>query len=344
MNTRITLPELVPLVAQATSTTERMSELFLREVFATIAEVLTAGENVTIKDLGTFKVQRPADGVGEAPTLLFVPAKKVAELLNQPFEAFVPIELDDDVTDEALDAVVADQLPVADDAADDAVVPPPFVPQPEAEVADEPAEAVHEEKPQPETVVAAEPTEAPATVPPPATLHALSERSEPTPSPRERSEQSESLNRELMERVRQESDRKSFWKGIAFGLVGGVLATIVMTYLLRPLAQTPSNAETQAVAQATDSTGVQTPPLPLVTDTISQTMFLTKMAVKHYGRYEFWVYIYEENKALIANPNDITPGTVMVIPPAEKYGIDANNPASVAKASQRSQELFSQFQ
>lgn len=77
----------------------------------------------------------------------------------------------------------------------------------------------------------------------------------------------------------------------------------------------------------------------VVLDTVRVNNFLTKMSRRYYGRYEFWVYIYEENKAKIANPNKVEPGLVVVIPPAEKYGIDKNNPESVRKANELSDKI-----
>lgn len=70
----------------------------------------------------------------------------------------------------------------------------------------------------------------------------------------------------------------------------------------------------------------------VVTDVVRQGTFLTTMSLKHYGHKAFWVYIYEENKAQIPNPNNVAAGTVVVIPPAHKYGINANDTLSVAKA------------
>jgi hypothetical protein len=64
------------------------------------------------------------------------------------------------------------------------------------------------------------------------------------------------------------------------------------------------------------------------------------MAAKHYGSQWFWVYIYEENKDKIANPDNVPIGTVVVIPPAEKYGIDAHDQASLKKAQRRSWEIL----
>lgn len=74
-------------------------------------------------------------------------------------------------------------------------------------------------------------------------------------------------------------------------------------------------------------------------DTITRTKFLTRLAKKYYGNSDFWVYIYEENKAKIKNPNTISPGTVVVIPAADKYGIDKDNLESLKAARKKAGEL-----
>jgi nucleoid DNA-binding protein/phage tail protein X len=60
--------------------------------------------------------------------------------------------------------------------------------------------------------------------------------------------------------------------------------------------------------------------------------FLTTIARNEYGKKVFWVYLYEENKSIIRNPNIVPEGVLITIPPASKYGIDKNNPTSVRKA------------
>lgn len=80
-----------------------------------------------------------------------------------------------------------------------------------------------------------------------------------------------------------------------------------------------------------------------VTEEIKAGVFMTRMALKHYGNKVFWVYIYEENKDRIKNPNKIPIGTRLVIPDRSKYGIDADNPASVEKATQKAELLKRQF-
>lgn len=79
---------------------------------------------------------------------------------------------------------------------------------------------------------------------------------------------------------------------------------------------------------------------PVVTDTVQGTNYLSRIARRHYGKDIFWVYIYEENKDKIQDPNNINPGTVVVIPPAEKYGIDPSNSASINNAERLSAKIL----
>ncbi len=59
---------------------------------------------------------------------------------------------------------------------------------------------------------------------------------------------------------------------------------------------------------------------------------LTLIALQEYGSKDFWVYIYEENKSVIKNPENVMVGIEIIIPPASKYSIDKNNPESIKKA------------
>lgn len=81
-----------------------------------------------------------------------------------------------------------------------------------------------------------------------------------------------------------------------------------------------------------------------VVETIRSGVFLTTLARKHFGHKAFWVYIYEENKGVIKNPNQVPIGTRLVIPDAAKYGIDVNNESSVAKAKALAAKIQSQYE
>ena len=134
MNNKVTFPELVEQVAQYANTSKRMSELFLKELFATISQSLIDGESVKVKGIGTFKLTEvsPRKSVDvntgeeiEIPghkKLSFAPDKDMAEAINQPFMHFETEILDDDVTDDqlaAIDAGEPTEAPAADTPAEE---------------------------------------------------------------------------------------------------------------------------------------------------------------------------------------------------------------------------------
>ena len=67
---------------------------------------------------------------------------------------------------------------------------------------------------------------------------------------------------------------------------------------------------------------------------------LTLIALKEYGHKSFWVYIYQENKDRIRNPDNVPVGTELIIPPADKYGIDKNSRESIQKADELALQLM----
>lgn len=197
MNNKVTFPELVEQVAQYANTSKRMSELFLKELFATISQSLIDGESVKVKGIGTFKLTEvsPRKSVDvntgeeiEIPghkKLSFAPDKDMAEAINQPFMHFETEILDDDVTDDqlaAIDAGVPTEAPAeaapveeeTDDteapaaeapvAAEEEVVMPPVFVAPVEEPGSEEAETEAEAPVEPSEEVPAE-EDAPAEVP-----------------------------------------------------------------------------------------------------------------------------------------------------------------------------------
>lgn len=109
-----------------------------------------------------------------------------------------------------------------------------------------------------------------------------------------------------------------------------------------PTATPESNAEPKSESKASSPVPAQ-PAAEPVKDTVKAGYLLHDMAKKHYGNKCFWVYIYEENKAKISNPNRVSPGLVLVIPPAEKYGINASNSASVKAANEKAGKILAKY-
>lgn len=168
MNNKVTFPELVEQVAQYANTSKRMSELFLKELFATISQSLIDGESVKVKGIGTFKLTEvsPRKSVDvntgeeiEIPghkKLSFAPDKDMAEAINQPFMHFETEILDDDVTDDQLAAIDAGEpteapaadTPAEEETADTAAAEAPIAAEEEVEMP--PVFVAPVEEPEPE--------------------------------------------------------------------------------------------------------------------------------------------------------------------------------------------------
>ncbi|MBR6248696.1 MAG: HU family DNA-binding protein [Muribaculaceae bacterium] len=336
MNAKVTMPDLVAQVAESTRTTKRMSELFLRELFATITQSLLDGESVSVDGLGTFKADA-ATGV------TFTPAAALARVLNQPFEAFEPVELSDDLTNDMLAELLspAPAKPSAEpaepvEAAEPEETQPAPMPAPATEPQPEPEEPTMAAEPQPagESPLATQATQA--------TVNELQQKLS------EAGRDIEDLKNSLVNMRR--AFRQGLLMGAAMVLITALLAlgawALYNRFSGNGGSQAPATAQTAPEATSTDTVATPapaTPATPPVTETVSETNYLSLIAQRHYGLPEYWVYIYEENIDKIDNPNRVKNGTVIVVPPPEKYGINAADPASVAKAKIKSTELYNLF-
>lgn len=108
--------------------------------------------------------------------------------------------------------------------------------------------------------------------------------------------------------------------------------------IMAPVEEVEINAEVP-----TEESDKNINPTPPVYDTISKTRFLTTMAREHYGSYHLWPYIYMENSNILGHPDRIKPGTRVVIPPKEKYDIDANNKECISKAKKLGAEIYAKY-
>lgn len=107
--------------------------------------------------------------------------------------------------------------------------------------------------------------------------------------------------------------------------------------------QASSNNASEATTQPdSDNKGVNGVSLPTeITMQAGNTLRL--LSEEYYGNRIFWVYIYEENKNVINNPNNLPRGVKLVIPSRSKYDIDASSQASVKKANNLQNQLYRQF-
>lgn len=387
MNTKITFVELVDMIAESTSTTKRVCELFVKELFATVSQALIDGEQVKIKGIGTFKVARmkPRKGVdvntGEPiqieshNKLTFTPDKSLAEAINQPFAQFETVVLDDDVTDEKLAAIdeehpsaipetpiitndiggtLADEFPEFHEPLpatepDEFFVPEPIgSPKPvqEEKQEQEPApKPMPEPEPKPQPMPAKEIEPEPVAVEPepvkvvdPKPVKPVLEEPEPVdnfyrPEPRN----VYTPTQEQIDSASAKSKLKRWLWALLAALVLGILGWLIFGGSDNGNKQ---YAESSQEVAPVDSDATTVEASSVITDTVTSKIVLSTLSDRYYDSPWFWVYIYEENKNIISDPNNVKPGTIVVIPPAEKYGIDANDPASLKKAQRLSWEIL----
>ncbi len=323
MDNKVTLVELIDCLAEVTSSSKRLCELFLRELFSTVSQELVDGNTVKIKNIGTFKVSLVKsrksvsikDGkdieISGYKRITFTPDKSLAQAVNEPFAQFESVVLDDALTDDKLAAI---------DEKYNAVSSEPSEPS-------EPSTPVEEPPVQRKPMLVGIPIDGPSHPVP-----------EPTPVEepvvddhfyRPELRDVYSPTQEQLSSAPRKRNLKWLWAVLAVAVIAAVM------WLL--LGHNGTSASGDAAPIDTAEVYVEE---PVVTDTVTAQIVLTVLAEKHYGSPWFWVYIYEENKAIISDPNNIRPGTQVVIPSPEKYGIDPNDPASLKKAQRRSWEIL----
>ena len=182
--------------------------------------------------------------------------------------------------------------------------------------------------------------------------------------------------------LRKSASRKSFWWGVlsAFGIIiiclaGGIffmgndspyvvkIGEYTLSLGKQSIDSRPMNNNTESIVlpenkdtlseMEKDSvlkdsvisvSPLAAPEVKPVIETIRSGIFLTTLARKYFGHKAFWVYIYEENKDVIKNPNQVPIGTRLTIPSASKYDIDANNRTSVEKAKALAAKIQSRYE
>ena len=380
MNEKITLPALITLLSDKSGKTKKQCEDFLREFFNTIVDTLAEGENVRVKGLGTFKVitveARKSVNVNtgeqmEIPShrkIVFIPAKELAEEVNSPFAMFESVEIpeEEEESGEKFEDENSGDMEVAPDSEENEAIEPNAndVPEPQGEY-------VIEEG----TVI--ENVDAPESHSAPETEREEPRRQEVVEKPEELEEPEVEAFAEAMPKTKSYRFLIGFACGLAFAALLCLGAYVFFfdnilkkshseeknTKIENPAAQkqianidsTASNStlareSSQTIdnptAKIEDEESAETAPtLPsdIVYDTITKTRYLTTMAKDHYGNYNLWPYIYEENKKILGHPDRIKPGTRIVVPPLSKYGVDPKNPEDIRKAKAMGVKIYARY-
>lgn len=315
--------------------------------------------------------------IPEHKRIVFVPSKEMAEVVNAPFSMFESVELHPDAEKEleetsenAAPVVTEEEAPGEQEKATEEVETPETAEAAAEEVEETPETA---ETSAQESVESTETTE--AAVEPVESTDEEADQVEATEAVEE--------IRPVIEDPREKGNGKGgmkFIMGFISGLVVALLLAGVSYwyFIYRELPQAKPQPEEKvatavpaepmkdtAIAIADEDTVAMPPQLTeaevteanaelpptkpsdsetkVIKDVIGPHNYLTTMAQRHYGDFNLWAYIYEENKSFLGHPDRIKPGTEVVVPPLSKYGVDPKNPKDILKAKRLGAEIYNRY-
>lgn len=381
MNNRLAIQDLAGLLAEYTGKDKNSSERFLREFIAVVSEGVYTDKLVKVKGLGTFKIipveKRESIHVNTGERFVipehykfsFLPDKELRELVNKPFSFFETTELRENVDFTDMDVVLDEPniKETEDESIEEMIPEEKHLPEEEPVVFSEEGSAV---PPEEDPVVFSE--EEPAGQPEDEGMDTL----EPVVDERSDSSGPDSPSEEVetgldAERKKPRTKRIAVVSMFVFLLMlFNIGLYLNRTYFFEkekePLRidtvfSKGETVATEAVpdttivfanedsSQTVGETTVENPeveseavsPKVIARVKIEPGSRLTLISLKYYGSKLFWVYLYEYNRAVITDPNNVPIGTVIEVPAPEMYGIDRRDRSSIEKAAARQTEILS---
>ena len=381
MNNRLAIQDLAGLLAEYTGKDKNSSERFLREFIAVVSEGVYTDKLVKVKGIGTFKIipveKRESIHVNTGERFVipehykfsFLPDKELRELVNKPFSFFETTELRENVDFTDMDVVLdePDIKETEDESIEEMIPEEKHLPEEEPVVFSEEGSAV---PPEEDPVVFSE--EEPAGQPEDEGMDTL----EPVVDERSDSSGPDSPSEEVetgpdAERKKPRTKRIAVVSMFVFLLMlfniglylnrayffkkGKEPLRIDTVFPKGETVATEAVPDTTIVfanedsSQTVGETTVENPevepeatsPKVIARVKIEPGSRLTLISLKYYGSKLFWVYLYEYNRAVITDPNNVPIGTVIEVPAPEMYGIDRRDRSSIEKAAARQTEILS---
>lgn len=374
MNNRLTLQDLATLMAEVSGKDRAAAELFLREFVTIVSERVCENKIVKVKGLGTFKVipveERESVHVNTGERFIipahykfsFLPDRELREQVNKPFSFFETTEINENVVFPDMEIAEDTEKKENDDESIEEVTPDKTVMVPLQEIVETDKEEVVENKEEKEKT--REETN------PSFKQEELTSQPQSEPAPEPVVETLETAGKNFP--VKRTNRLK--WMiggGVFVFLLIAVNVGLYMnkTFFLKPALVDTEPAESRpellpadsattvtlvstpdtVSVSVTDSVAVTEEPVPTtqeVPDILAKVKIeagsrLTLISLEYYGSKLFWVYIYEHNKSIIKDPNNVPIGTVLEIPAPGLYGIDAHDRSSLEKAAARQTEILS---
>ena len=381
MNNRLAIQDLAGLLAEYTGKDKNSSERFLREFIAVVSEGVYTDKLVKVKGLGTFKIipveKRESIHVNTGERFVipehykfsFLPDKELRELVNKPFSFFETTELRENVDFTDMDVVLDEPniKETEDESIEEMIPEEKHLPEEEPVVFSEEGSAV---PPEEDPVVFSE--EEPAGQPEDEGMDTLGpvvdERTDSTgpDSPSEEVETGPDAERKKPRTKRIAVVSMFVFLLMLFNIGLYLNRTYFFEKEKEPLridtvfpkgetVATEAVPDTTIVfanedsSQTVGETTVENPevepeavsPKVIARVKIEPGSRLTLISLKYYGSKLFWVYLYQYNRAVITDPNNVPIGTVIEVPAPEMYGIDRRDRSSIEKAAARQTEILS---
>lgn len=353
MDNRLTLHDIAALLAEHSGKSVPDSELFLQELIQSIVGNLCEDKIVEVKGTGTFELiekesQEIISDTGNQSMLpahylfRFSPDKDFKELVNHPFSMFEKVEVSDGIEFPGLQKVelLEDEEENKEISIEGLQSKSAFLPNENTQNGISPSPQVTDEQKEELEV--------------PDENISGNFQMEKSEEPDELAEANE-VDAPVKEEPPSAKNRK-----ISYSLLLGLILSSLICYYVwnrnNKVITTPSvMLEVAAIDTANylpaqkDSIIHDTiiPPAQfndLDTITIQHGDRLTSIARRYYGHKFFWVYIYEYNKDVISDPNNVPIGTSLRIPTPEKYGINANDRTMIEKAAAKQTEILSNLE
>lgn len=363
--TSVSILLLSEALAETTHVPSEIVGKWLRGISQLWSELLQQGAPISWAGLGDFT---PLERDGQLAGYRFLPAPEFLAALNRPFSMFAPVEVSSTASLQDLEVLEVEHLEDLDEVAPIEVLwtsesSVDAEPIPTASPATTPAPLVPSvEEPSPEITEEAMtdivPNDPEEQLPLPATLPEEEEKATPV------------VEDPLGDPFRDEEERPRLLVWI-FVSIGIAIASCLFFFLLSlspegeakpqpttpptettvlPAEQAPKIADSTSVQdslslQSVDSmaTGHSTPAVSSSQSSSPEANRaeqvrlrpgdrLSRLALKKYGHKAFWVYIYEENRMRLKDPDNIPVGAVITLPAATKYQIDPTDTNSVNRA------------
>ena len=363
--TSLSIDLLRDALSEATHVSAEQVATWLRAIPTLWRALYDEGIQIVWAGLGSFTPITSESG--ERSGYRFFPSEALCAALNKPFSMFAPVEvassssspdlelreigqLDQLTKVEPIEVLFAPREPIQEE-----VVTPPVVEElVEPVVTDEPQQPESPAVVVEEEILPAPVDEAPIEAPQPAPSTAVTAPVEEDPF------------------VDQEAHpRMLVWVFVALGIAMAFCLFIYLLSIQPELAMKDKASAAVETVQPSPAPAVPAVPAQTIdeTDTLQTTSIATKevstssvapsetvvstassaaetiervrlrpgdrlsrLALKKYGNKAFWVYIYEENRAQLKDPDNIPVGAVITLPAASKYQINAGDTNSINRA------------